>query len=243
MDVMDYIKDLIPDIKLIILANLDAMDLSKIKIPQDHAEIIFKYRYGEYHTEVKNIIKINKELNFDDYTEESPYLWKILLKDQLLLETNPSFEFLACSYRIDYMNHESITIECMIKFYKSHPDIYIYMNKLLEHKCGIYLFYDAISFNDLGRIRHIGRVLTDRETIININTYFNGSKSDNRILIPIVIFIHFLRLYKRADQLIYNKLDLLSRLDRIVDDLQRHFYDESFYQRYELVINKYLGRI
>ncbi len=236
MDILDYIK-------LIISANLDIINLLKLKIPQNQAEIIFKYRYGHMYCKIKDIIKINKELNFDDHTEESPYLWKILLKDQVLIETNPSIGFMACSYCIDYLSHEYVTFNCMIKFYREYPNLYIYLNKLLEYRCGIYLFYDAVISADLNRVANIKDILTNIGGIVNINTFFNGPIFDNRLVIPIIIFIHFLKIYKSPDQLIYNKIDITANVDRQAYDESRYFYDDSFYQRYEGILSKYLVRI
>lgn len=237
MDISDHIKDLIPEIKLLILSNLHIQDLSKLKIPQNQAEIIFKYRYSSYYIKVKNIIKVNKELNFDEYTEESPYLWSILLRDELFLEVNSAFKSISCSYRINYINHESITINCMIKFYQSHPQLYIYLNKLLEDKCGIYLLYDVIvnrGFNSHGNVDKI----LDHKDIINVSKYNQG-----RTVIPIIILIYFIKQFKNTDKLIYDKAIILSNLKMLLNDDGRYSYDESFYDRYQMVINKYLDML
>lgn len=251
MDILDHIKNLIFDIKLIIFANLHLEIISKINVSQNISEMVFKYRYESYYHEIKNIIKVNRELNFDDYIEEGSYLWKILLKDMLFYEHKLTLYELSMKELLTaYLSHEFITIGCMINFYKSYPELYIHLNKLLEDKSGIYLLYDAITFPDIIKRCDISKVLKYKDTVVDVNTWFVENIWNNfsaiNIVVPSIILIHFLKQFKSMDKLIFIRETLINLLNELITEESRYesgIYKVSFYNRYEVVINKYLDRL
>lgn len=148
MDVLDYIKDLNEDVKLIIFSFLHIDILSKTKIQQNISDTVFKYRYASYYTKVKDIIKLNRSLKFEKYIEEGPYFWKILLNDKLKLEKMDTSLYSLYSGMYNswkYFNIISVDIEIMIIFNQVFPLYYSYLSNFLEDKHELYLL--NYSFN------------------------------------------------------------------------------------------------
>lgn len=147
----EYINILPFDIKLIIESKLSVALLLKLKIQDRVAELIFKYRYPETYFRFKNIIRVNKSLDFGDYVSEGPHFWHVVLKDEL------SYEFRYSSfwrpigpvlssweYSLEYMNPIGITMHCLSDLYHVYPKIYKHLSIFIHIPIGIMLFNDSL---------------------------------------------------------------------------------------------------
>ena len=151
MDTLEYINILPFDIKLIIESKLSPDLLLRSKIQDRVAELIFKYRYPETYIKFKNIIRVNKSLDFDNYISEGPYFWYIILRDELSYESKyPKFGYdigpvlSSWEYTTEYISSIGITMHCLSDLYRTYPKIYKYSNMFMDTPVGIMLFNDSL---------------------------------------------------------------------------------------------------
>lgn len=136
-DVLEYIKDLIPETKLIILSYLPYDLLLKIGTDQYNSDILFGLLFSKYHLELKNIIKLNKSLGFRKYNSNSSYLWDILLEDELYYniysyESGKRLNYLPWDRYFEHMNIISINFKILVKLNQMMPKYYKYVESMIK---------------------------------------------------------------------------------------------------------------
>ena len=260
MDILDYVKDLISEIKLIILANLDVSLLKDFNVSQNISEIIFKYRYDYMYYKIKDIIKINKSLNFRKYTEEGPYFWKILVNDKLELEVTsvPNNLFIVVQDSWKYFDLISIDIEIMVLFYKTFPIYYKYINKMFDDKYGLYLLGFSLSFylegfsflpDYKGGDATIEKVLKTgeaQEIVIKTDEYAEMMGTNEAIIL--IVISYFMLQFIPKDQLIIpiemmgEYLDII-RTRRPLEDDDQDDFEWVLYKNFGDIFSKYLENI
>lgn len=246
MDVLSYIQDILPEIKLIILSKFDTDLLKEIDVSQDISEIIFKYRYKEYYVEIKNIIKVNRSLKFSKYTEEGPYFWKILLNDKLQLEKNHKGDrfFIDINNSWKYYDIISTDIEIMVLFYRIFSKYYEYINKVLEDKYGLYLLGNSFNYTLHGHIYNsdiISKMLiTGKIERIEVDDdeYSDMMGSDEAF--DLIIRSYFLKQFVPKNKLVIPIASMEHYLEVMSQPSTDFGFDYVFYENFGHILDKYM---
>lgn len=248
MDVLKYIEDLIPEIKIIILSYLPSKVLLEINPDQSISEILFKLISEKYYSKIKKIIRLNKALDFQEYNSEGPYLWYILLKDQLY------YDILNYKYRtiIDYtpwdryfehMNIISINFSILIRMYEMYPNYYKYLKSMIRDQHALHLL--NVSIHNMIHVSPFDvifkEILTSDKNFEKINISLNGEYIN---LIEYVMLIYFLRQFMDRKTLTYsnNEIDeAYNLITNISSEDHGWMYSTLLeYEKYENLINKYM---
>jgi hypothetical protein len=241
---LGYILTLPFEIKLIIYAKLPG-NLMVSGVNDRHAETIFKYRYPWTYHKFKNIIKVNRRLNFDDYITEGPHFWKVLLKSELSYDRQKLLNQYHELYfdhtwktLTAYMNIISVNMHCLSLFYDKFPEVYGYINRFMSEDMEICLLYDSITVINY-------KELHDMFKYGNIQSIHLTSDDLYDLGVNSFIFISFLLMIVPKDFITFENFDVLReiRRDSTGGDTENHFDLIKLYYGYEAIYDKYYDNI
>lgn len=239
---LGYIIILPFDIKLIIYSKLSNNLIKNSDLSGRYSEIIFSYRYPKIYRKFKNIIKVNKSLEFDNYTTEGPYFWHMLLKDELSHERrsyghhhHDGKVFYTWEGNTEYMNTVSITMHCLIDFYDIYPMFYKYLNTFMEYPIGIMLLNDSLEY-----------ALSDSDGTLNqflstgIAGQINVNDDVSNLSLSYIIVIYFLLHLTDASTINtdYGGIDYVMENVGTNRFMENNCTAHAKYYRYEIIFNE-----
>ena len=146
-----YTQILPAEVNDIILSKLNADDtlIFSTFIGISH-ETIFKRKYQELYSKIKNIIDIN--VKFKNFRTKLYNIWTILYKDTDHLSIVNTYDYISAITKygtLGYINPLSLDVLAMIDLYKHHPGMYKYVESYLVFPGGIEFFlWDIIESRD-----------------------------------------------------------------------------------------------
>lgn len=243
---LEYTRSLPFDIKLIIESKLDVIILSKLRIQDQVSELIFKYRYPETYVKFKNIIKVNKSLDFDNYITEGPYFWKILLRSELIYEkwceTNPIYYTDPHHLWVrltPYMNIISINMHCMSSFYDRFHKLYVHLGRLMDQDSEIFLLHDVIQYM---LITGYSRDLITNVFECNNSGIIDISEHVMRVLnIDMYIFVYFISMFIPKSSIFIENRSRLNDIHNMLiwSDPEGDYNLHDKYYKYKTIYDTY----